>query len=107
MADKPVNSFSILECFDHPEKEKRASVRLTFTACQLLLQGAVSGVVRGAGLQRLGAINMFVSLYCIGMPLGAYLLFLSTLRLKGTFFCSKSIFSQKKQATTLSTPFNQ
>jgi len=44
------------------------------------------GVLRGADLQMWGAVNMFVSFYLFGLPLGAYLAFLQGMGLSGIWY---------------------
>uniref|UniRef100_A0A0X3PIN5 Multidrug and toxin extrusion protein n=1 Tax=Schistocephalus solidus TaxID=70667 RepID=A0A0X3PIN5_SCHSO len=48
--------------------------------------GAGCGIVRGSGMQTVGALICFVTLYLIGEPLGLCLLFLTSLGLKGLWW---------------------
>ena len=47
------------------------------------LQGVISGVLRGAGKQVLGAVTNFVCYYMVGLPLGICLALLVNLGVVG------------------------
>lgn len=51
--------------------------------CCLHLQGVMGGAMRGAGLQPLGALTIFICLYIFSAPLGFSLLLKSSLKLMG------------------------
>lgn len=46
-------------------------------------QGASSGIIRGAGEQRVGAICVALGYYGIGFPIGVSLMFAAKLGIKG------------------------
>ena len=48
-------------------------------------QGSNAGILRAVGAQLYGSIVMFIGLYIVGMPIGLYLLFSTTLKSNGYF----------------------
>ena len=48
-----------------------------------MMQGVISGVLRGAGKQVLGAVTNFVCYYMVGLPLGICLALLVNLGVVG------------------------
>lgn len=61
-----------------------AEVMLPAPAPLPFWQGACSGVLRGIGKQKFGAILNAVSYYGVGMPLAAVLLFVAKIGVMGT-----------------------
>ena len=49
----------------------------------ILFQGVGVGIVRGTGRQTLGAVIIFISYYVFALPVGAPLMFMTSLGLAG------------------------
>nr|VZI16236.1 unnamed protein product [Spirometra erinaceieuropaei] len=74
-----------LFCFNN-QRDYISRTSIRFAQDFYIRQGAGCGIVRGSGMQTVGALICFVTLYLIFEPLGLCLLFLTPLRLRGLWW---------------------